>query len=99
MAICAEANIPATPVLAMEDLADDPHLQAVGMFQTYEHPTEGRLRTTKVPIRFSATPGELRRGAPRFGEHNAEILREAGYAEAEIDALRRDGVLLSGEAE
>jgi crotonobetainyl-CoA:carnitine CoA-transferase CaiB-like acyl-CoA transferase len=95
MAICQEAHIPASPVITMEELEDDPHMKAVGMFHTYEHPTEGTLRTTKVPVSFSATPGGFRRPAPNYGEHGAEVLREAGYADDEIEQLRADGVLLT----
>lgn len=73
-----EADIPVSPVNAIEDLFDDPHLQAVGLFQTVEHPTEGLIRTTRFPVRYSRTPATLRRPAPCLGEHTDEVLRELG---------------------
>jgi crotonobetainyl-CoA:carnitine CoA-transferase CaiB-like acyl-CoA transferase len=40
-----------------------------------------------LPIKFSATPGEVRRPAPLYGEHTGEVLREHGFSNAEISAL------------
>jgi crotonobetainyl-CoA:carnitine CoA-transferase CaiB-like acyl-CoA transferase len=71
------ADLPMTPVLSPEDLLDDEHLSALGFFQREEHPSEGELRTIGIPVRFSRTPGEVRRLAPRLDEHREEILLEA----------------------
>jgi alpha-methylacyl-CoA racemase len=51
------------------------------------------LRSVASPVRLSATPVAVRRGAPRLGEHTAEVLRELGYDAAAIEALRGEGVL------
>jgi len=67
-------DIPACPVNAIEDLANDPHLQAVNFFQEQTHPTEGKLNTAKFPIRFAESPVNIRRLAPHLGEHNSEFL-------------------------
>ena len=56
-----------------------------------EHPAAGRLRQARPAARFSATPAELRRPAPGLGEHTAEVLAEAGYTAAEVEALRAAG--------
>lgn len=71
------ADLPMTPVLSPEDLLDDKHLQALGFFQREEHPSEGEVRTIGIPVRFSRTPGDIRRLAPRLNEHREEILSEA----------------------
>jgi crotonobetainyl-CoA:carnitine CoA-transferase CaiB-like acyl-CoA transferase len=68
-------DIPACPVNAIEDLLTNPHLQAVGFFEATDHPTEGTLNTARFPVRFAATPADIRRPAPNLGEHNAEIRR------------------------
>jgi crotonobetainyl-CoA:carnitine CoA-transferase CaiB-like acyl-CoA transferase len=67
-------DIPACPVNAIEDLIEDPHLKAVGLFETLEHPTEGAVTNPRFPVKFSATPANVRRLAPNLGEHTAEIL-------------------------
>ena len=87
-----EADIPVTPLNSLDDLIDDPHLADAGFFTITEHPTEGRLRAMAPTGKWSASaPGELR-PAPRLGEHSAEILREAGYAEDDIRAMSTSGV-------
>ena len=79
LSLLREADIPVAPVNSLEDLLHEPHLVATGFFETYDHPSEGRLRTTAVPARFSCTPGQaLRRPPPRLGAHTREILVEAG---------------------
>jgi crotonobetainyl-CoA:carnitine CoA-transferase CaiB-like acyl-CoA transferase len=70
------ADLPMTPVLSPEDLLDDEHLQAIGFFRREEHPSEGQVRTIGIPVRFSRTPGDIRRLAPRLDEHRKEILLE-----------------------
>jgi crotonobetainyl-CoA:carnitine CoA-transferase CaiB-like acyl-CoA transferase len=72
-----EANdIPVTPVNSVEDLFADPHLAAVGMFTTADHPTEGKLNVARFPVKFGSSPATVRRLAPNLGEHTAEILAE-----------------------
>ncbi|ARP83870.1 CoA transferase [Bordetella genomosp. 8] len=87
LALLAAADIPASRLYGIEDLVADPHLRATGFIRTIEHPTEGRLRTPAPLGRFDRTPTDLRRPAPRLGEHSIEVLREAGFAESAIQAL------------
>jgi crotonobetainyl-CoA:carnitine CoA-transferase CaiB-like acyl-CoA transferase len=86
VAFCDRSNIPCMPVLSLKDLPDDPHVKAVGLFGEAEHPTEGRYRSVRSPVSFSAAPFRVRRHAPRLGEHTREVLREAGLSDSEIDA-------------
>lgn len=87
-----KADVPNVAVATLEDLLVDPHLAATGFFKTYDHPTEGRLRTTDVPVRMSVTPGEaVRRPPPRLGGDTRSVLAEAGFTTVEIDALLASG--------
>ncbi len=64
------ANVPAMPVNAVQDLPQDAHLKAVDFWRLIDHPSEGTLRTTEVPVGMSKSPGSIRRLAPRLGEHS-----------------------------
>ena len=77
---------------SLDALIDDPHLAQTGFFRRVEHPSEGTLNTMRPPARFSASPLSCEGHAPRFGEHSAEVLREAGYTDDEIAELAREGV-------
>ena len=94
LAACQEKEIPCAPVTDLQDLPEDPHMRAVGLFQHQDHPSEGVLMLAGVPVTFSASPTAPLRPAPRFGEHGAELLREAGVAEADIAAMRANRALL-----
>jgi crotonobetainyl-CoA:carnitine CoA-transferase CaiB-like acyl-CoA transferase len=74
-------DIPACPVNALEDLFDDPHLQAVKFFEECEHPTEGTLKVCRFPVRFGASPASVQCLAPNLGEHNAEVFGQSPAAE------------------
>jgi crotonobetainyl-CoA:carnitine CoA-transferase CaiB-like acyl-CoA transferase len=87
-----EADIPAMRLHTPESLLEDPHLNEIGFFGLAEHPSEGTLRTMAVPTRWSESPPDVRRLAPRLGEHSVEVLREAGYAESVITDLLQRGV-------
>ncbi|MEE4186637.1 MAG: CoA transferase [Gammaproteobacteria bacterium] len=82
-----KTSVPTNAVNTLDGVIDDPHLKAVDFWQEMDHPTEGKLRMTRFPVNFSATPAENRRHQPRLGEHSREILLEAGLSEAEVDAL------------
>ncbi|MCL4776394.1 MAG: CoA transferase [Gammaproteobacteria bacterium] len=94
LAIFGETSVPTNAVNSLEDLVRDPHLKAVDFWQEVEHPTEGRLRMTRFPYTFSETPAGVRRLQPRLGEHSVEVLREAGLAQADIDAMLASGATL-----
>lgn len=86
------ADIPAMPVNSLEDLLEDPQLAATNFFVDFEHPSEGAMRTTAVPARFSKAPGDpTRHPAPRLGEHTLEVLRAAGLGDGDIQGLVKAG--------
>ncbi|QHE87866.1 CaiB/BaiF CoA transferase family protein [Hydrogenophaga sp. BPS33] len=87
-------QVPAMRVHTKETLLDDPQLNATGFWRSVEHPTEGRLRMTDPPVRFSESPSSIRRLPPLLGEQSAEILAEAGYAAPHIEQLFRSRVSL-----
>ena len=88
MTILEKAGVPCVPVLTRAQMIDHPQIAASGIVTENDHPQAGRLRQARNAARFSVTVPEHRRGAPLLGEHTAEILREAGYTDSEIAALR-----------
>src|SRR5215510_9223344 len=91
------AGVPCAPVLTRQQVIAHPQIAASGILLESDHPTAGRLRQTRTAARFEA-PTRVRRGAPRLGEHNRDILCELGFASAAIDALKQAGVIGGEEA-
>jgi len=96
MRLLHEADIPCVPMNDLNSLVDDEHLAAAGFFVEMEHPSEGAIRLTGIPSRWSRSQPRVTRPPPRIGEHSSEILREAGYSTAEIAALCADGTVVDG---
>jgi len=87
------AGIPAGPINKVGDTLADPQVIARDMVVKLDHPKAGSTRAIGLPIKFSATPGGVRRAAPLYGEHTREVLVELGYEDADIARLIRDGAV------
>jgi crotonobetainyl-CoA:carnitine CoA-transferase CaiB-like acyl-CoA transferase len=70
-------DIPAAPLRTPAELFDNPHLKAVGLFETVDTP-QGPVRFPGVPTWFSRTPGRVAGAAPELGAHTQEVLEELG---------------------
>jgi CoA:oxalate CoA-transferase len=84
---------PVAPANGVEDMMADPQVQHSGLVVEVEHPEAGTMRYLRNPVRFGRTPTSMRHHPPALGEHSDEILREAGYSEEEIGALRESGAV------
>jgi crotonobetainyl-CoA:carnitine CoA-transferase CaiB-like acyl-CoA transferase len=65
-----ENRIPIMRANTLDDVLEDPHLKAVNFFQLREHPSEGKWRAMKPPVKFSKTPATIRSDPPRPGQDN-----------------------------
>jgi formyl-CoA transferase len=94
MAILVKAAVPCGPVNNMQRLFSDPQVLHRQMVAELPHPTIGTLRLGGIPIKYSETPGAIRRPPPLLGEHSDEILAEVlGYTPQQIEALRQQGAI------
>jgi crotonobetainyl-CoA:carnitine CoA-transferase CaiB-like acyl-CoA transferase len=91
IAVFDALEIPAGPVNSLDQVMDDPHLDAIGFFRRMRHPTEGELVVPDVPVQFAKTPAAIDRLPPRLGEHGREILQEIGMTPGEIERLAASG--------
>jgi len=80
-------DVPHAAFAKITEIAEQPHLKAVGMIATLDHPSEGKIRQARPAARFSASPADIRRLPPRLGEHSRAILREAGFTEEDVAAM------------
>jgi len=98
MEIFERAEVTAAPVYDIDQFMADPHVIARDILVDVPDEEIGQLPMHNVIPRLSATPGQLRRPAPRLGEHTAEILGSLGLDAAEIKGLAREGIIrIEGE--
>ena len=93
LAVLDEHQVPCAPIVRREDLAENVQVVANDLIVESESEHTGRMRQTRPPIRFEATPAEIRRPAPAMGEHTHELLEELGFDEVARRALAEAGVL------
>lgn len=87
-------RLPAGPVLSPQQVLEDPHIAAKGLFQAVPYPgMDEPAPLMKTPVELSRTPGEIRTRAPTLGEHTDQIMGELGYTDAEIAELREKRVV------
>jgi crotonobetainyl-CoA:carnitine CoA-transferase CaiB-like acyl-CoA transferase len=86
-----EHNCCIEPVLDLDEALDSELVRARGMVVEVDQPRFGPVRQLGLPIKLSRTPGDPTRPAPAFGEHTDEVLAEAGYSGAEIEAMKQAG--------
>ncbi|AOB30206.1 CoA-transferase [Bordetella sp. H567] len=92
------AGVPAGPVHSVGEALSHPQTLARDMVVRQQHPDAGEVSTIGMPVKFSATPAQYHRAAPRPGEDTRTILVEYGYSEAEIQYLLDEGVVRDVQA-
>jgi crotonobetainyl-CoA:carnitine CoA-transferase CaiB-like acyl-CoA transferase len=84
------------PVNDFAAVEADPQVHENEMIVEWKHPKAGTVRGVGIPVKFSDTPGQIRRHAPLLGEHTKEILSElAGFSEDEVRELQESGAVNS----
>jgi len=93
-AIASRHRVPCAPVRNVEEVMNDRHMHGRGALEWIDHPELGRIVVPTTPLRLHGTDRVPTVPSPLIGEHNAEIYGGwLGLSAAEIDGLRRDGVI------
>ena len=87
------AGVPAGPINAIPEVFEDRQVKHRGMLVDVPHPLSGTVPQVASPMRFTAAPLVHDRAPPLLGEHSVEILRDIGIGDAEIEQLRKSGVV------
>lgn len=88
------AGIPAGPVLSLQNVLDDPHVNAAKYLKSMDYPTMPHSApVSEIPVTLSRTPASIRNRPPTLGEHTDQILSNLGYTPAEIEELHRKRVV------
>jgi len=88
LAALDDAGIPSSPLHTLGELSEHPHTQASGMKFDYEHPVLGKLQGVSQPLRFDGERTKMRLPPPMHGEHSHAILKELGFSDDDINAMR-----------
>jgi formyl-CoA transferase len=93
-----QAEVTIGPIYDIRQILEDPHFSARGILADYPDADMGEFPMHHVVPRLSGTPASIRTPAPALGEHNRELLREAGVDEAAYQALLAAGTVCEGAA-
>jgi len=91
------AGIAAGPIYEFHEVFEDPQVRHLGLVAEVEQPGAGKVKMLTFPGRASGTPPRIDRPAPLLGQHSAEVLREIGLSDDEINRLAAAGVIVLGE--
>ncbi len=88
-----ECGIAAAPLVPPAALLSEPHLHTRGFWETIDHPVAGSFLCTGMPFAFVGEPRHwMRRAAPLYGQHTAEVLRDVlGHSEQDLVELQESG--------
>jgi crotonobetainyl-CoA:carnitine CoA-transferase CaiB-like acyl-CoA transferase len=90
-----DKGVPCGPVNDMLQALADAQTLAREMVVEVDHSALGRVKTIGLPVKFSATPGKVRTGAPLYGEHTREVLHACGFDDQQIERFEKDGAIVT----
>ncbi|MEX2080283.1 MAG: CoA transferase, partial [Dehalococcoidia bacterium] len=88
-----ERGLPVAPVQDYAQIVEDPQVIANDYVVSFEHPSGETTKIVGPAAQFSASPGQIRRPAPEFGEHTEEVLLEFGFSWDDISRLADSGAI------
>jgi crotonobetainyl-CoA:carnitine CoA-transferase CaiB-like acyl-CoA transferase len=88
-----EAGVPCSPIMHLNEVFADPQVIDQQSVVTVEHPGHGDVSMLGSALHVNGTPLPVRQPAPELGEHTADVLRELGYSDADMEELRVRGAV------
>ena len=88
-----DKGLPCGPINSITDMHKDPHTIDRKMIIEVDNKKAGKSKAIGMPIKFSDTNGDISRGAPNFGQHTNEILKQFGYKDEEIEGFLKSGIV------
>jgi len=92
VAFFEKAEVTIGPIYDISQILEDPHFIDREVVADYPDADMGAFPMHHVVPRLERTPGAIREPAPRLGQHNREVLAEAGIGEAEYEKLLAERV-------
>ena len=92
-ALFESGDLTACPVYDIADITKDPHVVARGILIDVPDPSLGTVRMTAPTPRLAATPAAVRWAGPALGAHNRDVYAALGLSDAELESLKRDGIV------
>jgi formyl-CoA transferase len=86
-----EFDVPHSGVSSYEDVANDAQMEAIGVFEDFDHPKHGPMRTVNNPLTIEGEEKSIRMAAPELGQHTIEVLKNLGYGDDVIGKMLADG--------
>lgn len=96
-ALLHSSGIPYAPVNNPADVLDNPHMVEQEYLRTFDVPEHQGLRLPALPVVLAGSVRPTASSPPRYGEHTDDVLRDVGYTQDEIAALKERGVARSSE--
>ena len=91
LAVFEAAGVPAGPIYGMDEVFANEQVIARDMTVPLEHPVAGTVNNLGIPVKMSATPGQVRMPAPTLGQHTEGVLRRFGVPEEEVAVILARG--------
>lgn len=88
-----QLDLACAPVKGFEEIHHDEHLNAVGLFREYDHPTEGRMREVRLPVTVTGVGQSPDKPPPNLGLDTVMLLAEIGYSPSEIEQLQMNQII------
>lgn len=94
MCLFENAPFPVGKINTIAEVFDDPHIKAIGLVKSLEHPTGGEIKVVGPPVDYSDSGNSARTAPPLLGQHTDQVLKDIlEYDDDKIQALREQKII------